>query len=143
VTGETPPADARGADGPSGWLAPACGSDWRVAPPGASERYESFAPPLARAAAPQPVVARDRGDEALAPLNGKAIASVVLGVCGFVVLPLLASVAAIVLGSLARGEIVRDEATRGTRLARLGIALGVAGIVVWIVLVAATTKGRA
>jgi len=141
VTAQTPPAGERGAEVPSGWLPPASGSDWRVASPHGSTRYQGFAPPLARVPVPLRPVARDRGGEE-APLNGKAIASVVLGVCGFVVLPLLASVAAIVLGSLARGEIARGGTTRGTRLARVGILLGVAGIVLWIAVVAATTKGR-
>lgn len=142
MTGETPPADARGAEVPSGWLPPASGSDWRVAPSRGSARYQGFAPPLARVPVPTRLVAGDRGSGVQAPLNGKAIASVVLGVCGFVVLPLLASVAAIVFGSLARGEIARAGTTRGTRLARVGIVLGVAGIILWIAVVAATTKGR-
>jgi len=143
VTGEKPPADGRGAEVPSEWVPPAPGSDWRVAPPRGSARYQGFAPPLARVPAPQRLVARERGGEAPAPLNGKAIASVVLGVCGFVVLPLLASVAAIVLGSLARGEIARAGTTRGNRFASAGIVLGAAGIVLWIVVVAVTTDGRA
>lgn len=154
MTGEEPQPQERGPDAPRGWLPPAPGSDWRVAPAPGAERYEGFAPPRpgppapasasdrdGGAAAPPAATPRDAGPQA--PVNGKAIASVVLGVCGLVVLPLLASVAAIVLGSLARGEILRGGATRGTRLASAGIILGVVGIVLWIAIVAVNTRGRA
>lgn len=141
MTGETPPPEERPAEAPDGWMPPASGSDWRAPPGREDERYSGFAPPAPRWPAPSPPAAGDRYGAAPAPLNGKAIASVVLGVCGLVVLPLLASVAAIVLGALARGEIVRRGASRGAGLAQAGIILGGAGIVLWIVLVLALGTG--
>ena len=128
------------------WVPPAPGSDWHVVDAGPEARYEGFAPPRpgrtptapgegGGGAQPSSRSARAPEDPSL-PVNGKAIASVVLAVCGFVVLPLLASVAAIVLGSLGRAEIAGKGVTRGARLANTGVVLGAAGIVFQIALVA-------
>lgn len=132
-----PPLPGSGHGG--AWLPPAEGSEWRVAGRAADGRYAGFAPPRPGGAPPETPPAPPAHGPTL-PVNGKAIASVVLAVCGFVVLPMLASVAAIVLGSLGRGEIARDRTTRGARLANLGMILGAAGIVIWIVLIA-TVRG--
>jgi len=74
--------------------------------------------------------------------NGMAIASLVCGILGWMVLPVLASCAAIVLGHVAKVQI-RDSrgAVGGDGLATAGLVLGysslgiaVAGVVVAIVL---------
>ncbi len=141
----SPPA---GEGDPPRWLPPAEGSDWRVTPGAPPEaRYGDFASP--RSGMPRPISAppparpAGREDPSL-PVNGKAIAALVLAVCGVVVLPFVSSLVAIVLGSLARSEIARDGRTRGARLADLGILAGAAAIAIWaviLVVVAANAAG--
>ena len=63
--------------------------------------------------------------------SGKALASLICGVVGLFLVPLVLPVAAIVLGVMARREI---EAARGgvtgVGMAMAGIALGVAGVAI-------------
>ncbi len=61
--------------------------------------------------------------------NGKAIASLVLGIVGLTGIPFVASIIAIVLGYSARREI-RERGQEGTSLATAGIILGWVGVVV-------------
>lgn len=61
--------------------------------------------------------------------NGKAIASLVLGIVGLTGLPLVASVLALVFGYMARSEITASG-QEGKGLATAGIILGWVGIVV-------------
>lgn len=72
-----------------------------------------------------------------APKSGLAIASLVLGILGWLqVLPLLGSVLAIVTGHMARAEIARSEGRVGGKgLATAGLALGYSFLLV-LVLVA-------
>lgn len=56
-----------------------------------------------------------------------------LAVVGLVLVPVVGSVAAIIVGVIARGELRRDPTLRGDGLATAGIALGVATIVVFAV----------
>jgi hypothetical protein len=60
--------------------------------------------------------------------SGLAIASLACGIAGFVVFPILASIAAIVLGISARGEIRRDPALGGEGMATAGLVLGWLGV---------------
>ncbi len=149
------------------WLPPADGSEWRVAPGAPTEeRYGAFAPPRPGTAVPPPAQAPPRpgtatlpparpatgatgpsprsraAEDPALPVNGKAIAAIVLAVCGLVVAPFVTSLAAIVLGSLARGEIERDRRTRGARLANLGILAGAVGIAIWVVFLVVVAAGR-
>jgi uncharacterized OB-fold protein len=61
--------------------------------------------------------------------SGKAIASVALAVAGFVMLPIVCSILAVVLGSQARREIDADPRLGGQSLATTGIVLGWLGLV--------------
>ena len=61
--------------------------------------------------------------------NGMAIASLVSGVAGWFVLPLIASIAAVVLGHIARAQI-RRTGEQGGGLALAGLILGYTGAVV-------------
>ncbi len=82
--------------------------------------------PGAPPAAVQPV-AESRGS-AVGRTNGKAIASLVLGIIGVTGIPFVASIVAIILGYMARREIAeRGEEGRG--LATAGIILGWVGVV--------------
>lgn len=65
---------------------------------------------------------------------GKATASLVLGIAGVFICPLVCSIPAIVLGSQARGEIERTPGLGGAGMARVGIVLGWVGVAVGIVI---------
>ena len=61
--------------------------------------------------------------------SGNAIASLVLGIAGFMVFPLVPSILAVVFGRKAQEEIGRGAAT-GSGLATAGVVLGWCGIAV-------------
>lgn len=60
-------------------------------------------------------------------LNGKALASLVLGMAGLVV-PLVPSILAVVLGHAARNDLRMDHTQKGEGLALTGMILGWIGI---------------
>ena len=60
--------------------------------------------------------------------SGYAIASLILGIAGFVVFPIVPSILAVVFGLKAREEFRRDPAVAGDGLATAGIVLGWVGI---------------
>jgi len=60
--------------------------------------------------------------------SGYAIASLILGIAGFVVFPVVPSILAIVFGLKAREELRRNPAVDGEGLATAGIVLGWVGI---------------
>lgn len=65
--------------------------------------------------------------------NGMAVAALVCGIAGLSVLPWIASVAAVVLGHVARRQIAeRGEA--GSGMATAGLVLGYLGSVGWVLL---------
>ena len=57
-----------------------------------------------------------------------AIAALACGIAGLTVFPLLASFAAVVLGTMARGELRRDPTLDGGGLATAGLLLGWIGV---------------
>jgi uncharacterized membrane protein len=64
--------------------------------------------------------------------SGKATASLVLGICGLVVCPIILSIVGLVLGYQARGEIQRSGGRiSGESQAKAGIILGWVGIVLY------------
>lgn len=63
-----------------------------------------------------------------APTNGMAIASLVSGVAGWVALPLVAGVAAIVFGHMAQRRI-KETGEQGSGLAIAGLVLGYLNVV--------------
>ncbi len=60
--------------------------------------------------------------------SGYAIASLILGIAGFFVFPVVPSILAIVFGRKAREEIERDPTLGGDGLATGGIVLGWVGL---------------
>ncbi len=60
--------------------------------------------------------------------SGYAIASLILGIVGFLVFPIVPSILAIVFGLKAREEFRRDPAVGGDGLATAGIVLGWVGL---------------
>lgn len=67
--------------------------------------------------------------------NGLAVASLVAGIVGWTAFPFLASLAAVVLGHMARGQI-RRTGEQGSGLALAGLILGYAGVVLQGALIA-------
>jgi hypothetical protein len=65
--------------------------------------------------------------------SGYAIASLVCGILGFLVLPIVLSILAIVFSRSAESEIRRDPAVGGEGYARAGFVLGVIGLVIQVV----------
>lgn len=66
--------------------------------------------------------------------NGKAIGSLMLGVIGVTGVPFVASIVAIILGHMARHEIV-ETGQEGKGLATTGIILGWIGVVLAVIAV--------
>jgi uncharacterized membrane protein len=79
--------------------------------------------------------------------SGKAIASLVLGIGGFVIFPVVLSILAIVFGRSARREIAERPGLGGAGLATAGIVLGWIGValtviaVLFVVLLVAASTG--
>jgi hypothetical protein len=70
-----------------------------------------------------------QGGPGYQPTNGSATAALVLGICGFVICPLIPSVLAIVYGKKARHEIAASGGRQtGGSQATAGIVLGWIGI---------------
>jgi uncharacterized membrane protein YvbJ len=64
-----------------------------------------------------------------------AVASLVLGLAGFVVCPLVCSIIAVVLGYQARRRLDEDPTLDGEGMAKAGIILGFVGIAFGLVIV--------
>jgi hypothetical protein len=79
---------------------------------------------------------RSRGPEARnaaaePPRSGKALASLICGVLGLFLVPLVLPIAAIVLGVMARREIADARGgLTGVGMAQAGILLGVTGVAI-------------
>jgi hypothetical protein len=89
-------------------------------------------PPAAPGGAPPPPMGVP---PATKRTNGKAVASLVCGIAGFLVCPLVLHIAAIILGNQAKGEISRDPSQEGQGMAQAGYILGVIGLVLSVLTV--------
>lgn len=69
-----------------------------------------------------------------APPDGNAVASLVLGILGITVIPLIASILAVILGRASTGDAYK-RGERGSTMARAGVILGWIGVAVPVVLV--------
>ncbi len=77
--------------------------------------------------------------------EGTAVASLVLGIAGFVVCPLICSVLAIVFGAQAKNKIRQDPSLQGAGMAQAGFILGIigaaiVGIAIIVFIIAAATS---
>lgn len=63
--------------------------------------------------------------------EGSAVASLVLGIAGFAVCPIVLHIAAIILGNQARRRIDGDPMLEGDGLARAGVILGWVGLALY------------
>ena len=88
------------------------------------ETAVSDPPPLPPTPPPRPAAA-----PAAPPTSGMAIASLLLGIGGLTVIPIIGSVLALILGYMARNDIrERSHEVSGEGLATAGIVLGWIGI---------------
>lgn len=86
---------------------------------------ESAPEPVERMVAPPPPPSRAYTPTSSKPTSGMAIASLVLGISGLTIVPFIASVAAIIIGYMARNEIrQRPDEIGGDGLALAGIIMG-------------------
>lgn len=92
---------------------PNCGRSTGTEVAGAASSYSS---PVAT-----PVATPRRTD-------GKAVASLVLGIVGLVACPLVPSIIALVLGNQSRSNIAADPTLDGEGMAKAGVILGWIGI---------------
>jgi hypothetical protein len=60
--------------------------------------------------------------------SGLAVAALACGIAGLTLLPVLASIAAVVLGIMARDELRRDPTLGGDGMATAGLVLGWIGV---------------
>lgn len=74
----------------------------------------------------QPVAGR--GTYGARQTEGTAVASLVLGIAGIVVCPLICSILAVIFGNQAQAKIRLDPALEGEGMAKAGIILGWIGI---------------
>ncbi len=77
-----------------------------------------------------------------APTSTAAIVSLSFGIAGWVLLPLLAAIVAIVSGHMARAEIRRSQgALQGDGLALAGLILGYGNLLLMVAVVLAIAMG--
>lgn len=69
--------------------------------------------------------------------DGNAIASLILGIAGLVMCPLVPSIFAVVLGNKAKERLAREPGLEGEGLAKAGVVLGWVGIAIGSVVVLA------
>ena len=131
---------------------------WSTAPPGAWRklRFHAWSVPNSRATGPPgsrragsgqyqppgaggPPLPSGFPPRAAAPAaatdSGNAIASLVLGILGLILCPIVCSVLAIVFGQQARGQIERDPNLTGAGLAQAGYIMGIVGLVLYGLLI--------
>src|SRR5438105_15428189 len=66
--------------------------------------------------------------------EGLAVASLVLGIAGIVVCPIVCSVLAIIFGLQAKTKIRQDPSLQGDGMAQAGFILGIIGLVLYGIL---------
>ena len=70
--------------------------------------------------------------------NGKAVASLILSLTSYALIPFFPALVSIVLGHMARREIREDESASGRALANIGLVLGYLNVVGFLALIAIT-----
>src|SRR5437764_12154983 len=95
---------------------------------------------------PQPYGQQPYAYGAVRRTEGLAVASLVLGIAGFVVCPLICSVLAIIFGVQAKGKIRQDPSLQGEGMAQAGFILGIIGLAVGailliVIIIAAANSG--
>jgi Domain of unknown function (DUF4190) len=102
-------------------------------PPAQSPYGAAYAPPPSPDAQPY---GYPQGQVAGQKTNGKAVASLVLGIAGWLVAPFILSVLGIIFGAMARKEIAQNPTLGGRGMANWGFWLSITGLAAWVVLIA-------
>jgi hypothetical protein len=85
---------------------------------------------------PEPPGPSIRAMGAAVPTNGMAVASLILGIAGLSVVPVIGSVLALILGYMAKRDIrQRPTETTGEGLATAGVVMGWIGVVLTVLVV--------
>lgn len=128
---------------PSTGAAPSSDANWSAGEPEEAYRAHTFSPPAGRAWDPGPAPAYETPDfqpptqtpaaaypppiglqvVPAAPTNGLAVASLVFGLVGLFLFPVIAPLLAVIFGHLARGQI-RNSGEGGGGMAVAGLVLG-------------------
>jgi hypothetical protein len=124
---------------------PTAGQQQAFAPPGyAPQAYlppqyadQVYAPPQA---APQPY-APQYAPQVAGRKNSKATASMVLGILGLLLIPIVFSVLAIIFAVSARSEIDKDPTMDNKGKATAGLWLGIVGVAGWALILIAASGG--
>ena len=66
--------------------------------------------------------------------SGQAVASLVLAICGLIIVPLICSGLAIFFGIMGRRETERDPTMQGRGIATAGLTIGIVGLALWLLL---------
>lgn len=78
--------------------------------------------------------------------EGLAVASLVLGIAGFVVCPLICSILAIIFGQQAKNKIRMDPSLQGEGMAQAGFILGIIslaiGVIVLVIIIIAAANNN-
>lgn len=93
-------------------------------------------PPPPPPSVPQPAGARTEPAVKSPGTPGMATASLVLGICGWVVVPFISAVLAIIFGAVAISGLDAAGRRQGRVMALWGLWLGITGLVGWVLLVA-------
>jgi hypothetical protein len=104
--------------------------------PGQQVPPPAQAPPPAYAAPPTGSPYGYQQAPAVGKTSGKAVASLVLGIAGWLVAPFILSVLGIIFGAMARKEIGENPAIGGRGMANWGFWLSITGLAAWVVLIA-------
>jgi uncharacterized membrane protein len=86
--------------------------------------------------------AYQQGQVAAQKTNGKAVASLVLGLVGLVIFPIVFSVLAIIFGAIARKELKENPTLSGRGMANWGFWLGIVGLFFGVLIMAYVISQR-
>ena len=100
-----------------------------------SDGGETSTDPVPEAEMPPPPP-RGSGPGAPQKRSGRATASLVLGIVGVLVFPVVCSTLAIIFGALALRDIGDNKDIAGRNMAWWGLGLGIAGLIIGIALIA-------
>jgi hypothetical protein len=101
-------------------------------PPGTPPPPPGYTTPAGPVAPPPPY---GDGQVVAQRTSGKAVASLVLGIAGWLVAPFILSVLGIIFGAMARKEIANDPAVGGRGMANWGFWLSITGLAAWVILI--------
>jgi len=130
-------SDSQGTSAAAGWYSDPGRGDQRYWD---GSRWTEFVHP-AHPPTPQAVGGGYGQAAVFATRNSKATWSLVLGILGLIVIPIVFSILAIVFGVSARSEIDRVPQMEGRSNATAGIVLGIVGLAAWALILLAATGG--